>query len=560
MSLIKCPQCTNSVSEGAKSCSACGCPAHHWAPTSATSPAVSPVLLVAGGIAVVTAFALVFFLPWITLALGIGLVLVAVYAFLTAKSDQLVPGLSPRLAGVAGVAGGMLLLALSAVSVAHHRQTSHANREAADLIALARQHIEAEQWDEAEKVLNDALALPKATNRAEASRLLGQVAEGQEQRRARLQQEANSRTPATRTETPAAKTETQPQPDAAANAAAAAEAAREAEEEAKAQSAAAQRREELRKNKPAEDKRRVSEERAYRIAKAEFDAATKLKGVRQLLDSAANAKEKFFQDRFLSRATEAARDIVQKFPGTSAAADAQTYIDTKRLPNRPSPPDPDEKKSTADRLTDLWRAVDIASIEDWGTELDQIPATVVDVGVMKYVPYQSFRAGDYEFNVYGDPDHPAGLEIGVYQSLLKNPKAKQRCLEFMASLLPDAGDRCLLRSLNQRQDLQKRGSLTLEVTPETAEDAYGGWWISVYDPEILDKSRASPKELATITVSKQATAKPTPGVSPSWTPHQLAQARPGGGTVYVPGYYRENGTYVQSHTRSAPGSGNSRKR
>jgi hypothetical protein len=111
--------------------------------------------------------------------------------------------------------------------------------------------------------------------------------------------------------------------------------------------------------------------------------------------------------------------------------------------------------------------------------------------------------------------------------------------------------------------------LTFEVTPETAEDAYGGWWVSVYDELALDKSRASRQELDTITERKDDILQAARNVAasqpatyrdtlPTWSPTDLQYARPSSTSagqtdrVYVKGYYRKDGTYVQPHTRSAP--------
>src|SRR5207249_3122550 len=67
--------------------------------------------------------------------------------------------------------------------------------------------------------------------------------------------------------------------------------------------------------------------------------------------------------------------------------------------------------------------------------LEQIPATVIDKGILKNVPYLSHRSGDYEFNVYGDPEAPSGIEIGIYNQLLADPSAKERCVNLMVALL-----------------------------------------------------------------------------------------------------------------------------
>ena len=47
--------------------------------------------------------------------------------------------------------------------------------------------------------------------------------------------------------------------------------------------------------------------------------------------------------------------------------------------------------------------------------LVEIPATVIDVGDFKNVPYKSFRVNnEVELNIYGDPENPAGVELGIY--------------------------------------------------------------------------------------------------------------------------------------------------
>jgi hypothetical protein len=205
------------------------------------------------------------------------------------------------------------------------------------------------------------------------------------------------------------------------------------------------------------------------------------------------------------------------------------------------------------RLVDAGAYLRAARRQLWAGGLQQIPATVIDKGVLRYVPYQSFRAGDYELNVYGDPDRPAGLEIGLHEGLLRSAPAKAGCVEFMAAVLNVPADRAVLKSLKTTQDTKERAGLTFEVTPETADDAYGGWWVSVYDKAALDQARASPPELARITVPKEAPQ--TSDTGPVWTPAQQALSRPGANSVYVQGYVRKNGTYVQGHMRAAPGSG-----
>lgn len=260
-----------------------------------------------------------------------------------------------------------------------------------------------------------------------------------------------------------------------------------------------------------------------------------------------------------------------------------------------SPPPPASKttaqteasKVETDKLPTWATIIQSLSKQAWATDLQQIPATVIDTGVMRNVPYKSFKCGaDYEINVYGDPENPAGFEIGVYRKLLQDEKAKKNCVEFIAGLLPRKTDSGILRALNLKQDSAVHDGLTIEITPETAEDAYGGWWISIYREAELDKTRASDAELAEISdarsdivkrqESKSATKEKaktqTPASAPStsedleaWKPEDIKRARvvtnttkstpsatpapADSGRVYVRGYYRKDGTYVSPHTR-----------
>jgi len=215
----------------------------------------------------------------------------------------------------------------------------------------------------------------------------------------------------------------------------------------------------------------------------------------------------------------------------------------------------------------------------WAAGLTQIPATVIDKGVLRNVPYTSYRCGangDYELNVYGDPDTPAGVEIGVYGTLTKDPGAKQRCIEFIAAVLPGAADAAILKAARLEGDKIERRGMTVETTPPTAEDAYGGWWVSVYYEHRLDQARASEKELTAITAARDVPAEPATAdsgqakrssrasageVDWDWTREDLQKARPPqastaspstGGRVYVRGYHRKDGTYVKAHTRRRP--------
>jgi hypothetical protein len=235
----------------------------------------------------------------------------------------------------------------------------------------------------------------------------------------------------------------------------------------------------------------------------------------------------------------------------------------------------DTTQVSKSRIPDYKAIVVKLAAQDWAAGLQQIPATVVDTGIMRNVPYKSHKAGAaYEINVYGDPAAPAGFEIGVRGGLLTDSAAHRNCVEFVASLLSDVSDKAVVRALKPDKDLVVQKDLTFEITPPTAEDAYGGWWVSVYSEPALNSCRANDKELKAITVSSTSLAESRPAAtavaqtSPAnteqleaWMPSDLSQSRPvlgssGGSdaakTVYVRGYTRKDGTYVHSYTRRSP--------
>lgn len=219
----------------------------------------------------------------------------------------------------------------------------------------------------------------------------------------------------------------------------------------------------------------------------------------------------------------------------------------------------------------------------WAQRYQQIPATVIEVGTLKDVPYISFRVnGDYELNIYGDPDGPAAVEMGVYRQLVNDDGAKNNCMNFIAGLFQDSELRQVFDQLSRDMaDKKVNGTLTFETTPSTAEDSYGGWWITVYNETELTQSRATKKELEAISIAKTGQTENTLIDPIAWTASDIKLARPvatyqppastyssnvvapateyvppsnstGTGRVYVKGYYRKDGTYVEPHTRSRP--------
>ncbi len=225
-------------------------------------------------------------------------------------------------------------------------------------------------------------------------------------------------------------------------------------------------------------------------------------------------------------------------------------------------------QDTPRTLSDRARCRGVVAVRPWAKDLRQIPSTVIDKGVLRHVPYTSYRAGDYELNVYGDPAAPAGFEIGVTGELLKSDVAKRNCIEAVDAILQDREDRKVLASLKRDVDKKVRAAVTFEVTPPTAEDAYGGWWISVYDEAALDRSRATPEELKKITTTRgdvksgEKRDNPLP-VEPAtegrWAADDLQDARSRKDVpeekqeVYSPVFSRKDGKYVPDRTEADTG-------
>lgn len=157
----------------------------------------------------------------------------------------------------------------------------------------------------------------------------------------------------------------------------------------------------------------------------------------------------------------------------------------------------------AARLPRWDRCIEVGRSKTWEGKWSQVPALVVEEGPLKNVPYMSFRSGNYEFNLYGDPDAPAGIELGVYKDLLKSDAAKKQCIAAIAELLSRPKDAEAAKGLGLAETKKEQDGMVFEITPETAPDAYGGWWVSVYDTALIEKARASQEELDRITATRE---------------------------------------------------------
>ncbi len=143
-----------------------------------------------------------------------------------------------------------------------------------------------------------------------------------------------------------------------------------------------------------------------------------------------------------------------------------------------------------------WRVIanDLRT-HDAVKSLVEIPATVIDVADFKNVPYKSFRVNeDIELNIYGDPENPAGVELGIYGPRSADKKLRKLLRAYLAGFLTTREEIAALYSLGLKKGKTQVGNIIIEITPAHAFDAYGAWWVSLYNPTELAKVRLSDSE------------------------------------------------------------------
>jgi hypothetical protein len=191
-----------------------------------------------------------------------------------------------------------------------------------------------------------------------------------------------------------------------------------------------------------------------------------------------------------------------------------------------------------------WRVIasDLRS-NDAVRSLVEIPATVIDKGDFRNVPYKSFRVNqDIEVNIYGDPEDPAGLEVGIYGSRAKLERLRRLLRSYMAGYLTTRDEISKLYGLGLEQGLATSGNLTLEITPPTASDSYGAWWLSVYNKKELAKVRMSDKEYARLVVPEdQVVDKKGRIIDNGWSEGQMdkTKKKDPNARVLLRGFYRD---------------------
>ena len=182
-----------------------------------------------------------------------------------------------------------------------------------------------------------------------------------------------------------------------------------------------------------------------------------------------------------------------------------------------------------------WRVMvnDIRN-NDAVKSLTQIPPTLIDNGYLKNVPYLSFRINDYiEMNVYGNPDEPAAIEFGVYGKLSSSDRLRRTLRSFLAGFLTSRKEVGAIYSIPLSGGEKNAGDFRIRITPSSAPDAYGAWWIALYNPKTLKAARVGDAEYAKATLPPKQVVDPSGKVKEAFSgaanlPHSLRALSKGG--------------------------------
>ena len=194
-----------------------------------------------------------------------------------------------------------------------------------------------------------------------------------------------------------------------------------------------------------------------------------------------------------------------------------------------------------------WRVIanDLRT-RDGIKSLVEIPATTIDNGIFKNVPYLSFRANkDVELNIYGNPNDPAGIEMGLYGRTADNDKLRKILRSYLAGFLTNRGELAALYAIDFSGGKRTTGSITIEITPKTAPDAYGAWWISLYNSKSVDAVRMRTADYERLTkLPSEVVGKDGRVIASGWTKEDLKIAKKAGklgvnSHVILRGFYRD---------------------
>jgi len=205
-------------------------------------------------------------------------------------------------------------------------------------------------------------------------------------------------------------------------------------------------------------------------------------------------------------------------------------------------------------FTDITRRGDLPSwrvmandlrMHDEIKSLVEIPATTISLGDLRNVPYKSFRVNrDIELNIYGDPNDPCGVELGIYGSRKNDEKLQKVLRAYLAGFLTSREELKALYGIALKGGKAVAGDITFETAPPTAPDAFGAWWISLFNLKDLNAIRLSDAEYAKLTKpADQVIDRSGRVIAKGWSKNDLEEmehhkALHGKENVLIRGFYR----------------------
>jgi len=201
---------------------------------------------------------------------------------------------------------------------------------------------------------------------------------------------------------------------------------------------------------------------------------------------------------------------------------------------------------TALGMLPSWQAMvfDLRNTDEIDS-MQQIPATRVKEGILRRIPYLSFRINTQsEFNIYGDPNDPVAIEFGMYGRQRRSTKYHRMTREFLAGHLNKREEIAALYALSFKGDSKQVGNLVFTIVPPKYADSDGGWWLCVYNAKRIEAARVSEKQYDAVTRPFEEVnhrdgrlRKENQKSSQSWLAALMTS--PTGATPKVRGFYRD---------------------
>lgn len=148
-----------------------------------------------------------------------------------------------------------------------------------------------------------------------------------------------------------------------------------------------------------------------------------------------------------------------------------------------------------------WRAIvhDLRT-HDSVRSFEQIPPTRIDSGLLRNIPYLSFRINERaELNVFGDPHDPVAVEFGFFGTRGSKNHKRRIFGEFIAGHLHSREQIAALYSLGPDRRDARAGNLGFRLIKKPDPDSYGGTWLVVYRPDRMESARLPDPAYAALT-------------------------------------------------------------